>query len=147
MSDAVKLDIFEVLNNINAKNYNYLDSLDPDVSKQFTPYVVLSWLSSSTDPLQIMLLQEFVNKRFFQLSNHPKLLYRLFCITANNRNMRYNWMYKKQAKSDRVDILSKYFNCSTRVAKLYDPLYSSDDITKMVESLGYQSAEIKKLKL
>lgn len=147
MSDAVKLDMFEVLNNINAKNYNYLESLDPEVSKQFTPYVVLSWLSSSTDPLQIMLLQEFVNKRFFQLTNHPKLLYKLFCVTANNRNMRYNWIYKKQAKSDRVEIISQYFKCSTRVAKLYEPLYSCDNIKQMVDDLGYQPVEVKKLKI
>jgi hypothetical protein len=141
---AAKLDIFDVLRNINNKNFNYLDQVeDPSA---FTPYVVHGWLSSSTDPLQIMLLDEFVNKRYFKLAAHPELLYKLFCITARNRNMQYKWLYKKQANNDALNIVSEYLQCSKREAKLHIDSFTINDIKEMAEALGYQPAEVKKLK-
>lgn len=142
---AAKLDIFDVLRNINNKNYHYLDQVeDPSA---FTPFVVHSWISSSTDPLQIMLLDEFVNKRYFKLSAHPDLLYKLFCITARNKNMKYNWLYKKQSSNDALTIIAEYLKCSKREAKLHIDSFTLDDIKEMADELGYQPAEIKKLKL
>jgi hypothetical protein len=142
-----KLDVFEVLNNINAKNYNYLSSLDDELKKQFTPYVVHNWISSTTDPLQMILLQRFVNCRYFELSNHPELIYKLFCVSATSRNMRYNWIYKKSAKTDAVDIIARYLNCSKKEARLHERFFNVEDINEMINDLGYQPAEVKKLKI
>lgn len=142
-----KLDVFEVLNNINTKNYNYLSSLDDDIKKQFTPYVVHNWISSTTDPLQMILLQRFVNCRYFELANHPELIYKLFCVTATNRGMRYNWIYKKQSKTDTIDIIAKYLRCSKKEAQLREHFFSEADVKEMISDLGYQPSEVKKLKI
>lgn len=48
-----KLDINEVLNNIDAGNTSYLEELPEEERKQFTPYVVLRFLGSLDDSVQL----------------------------------------------------------------------------------------------
>lgn len=142
-----RLDIFEVLRNINKKNYNYVQDLEDDQRKQFSPFVVNQWLCCSNSPLQIVLMDKLVNRRFFKLSRHPNLIYKLFCIAAVDKNARYNWLFKKAEKSDAIDIIAKYLDCSRRDASRYKDSFSQDDIKEMIVTLGYQPSEIKKLKV
>ena len=141
-----RLDIFEVLREINNKNYKYLDTLDDNLKKSFTPYVVFQWLQSTDEPNQILVLNH-ISPMIFDLQDHPELLFKLFCISSMNKYTRYSWIFPKATKDDSIDILSQYLECSPRNAKEYKELYTKDDITKMAQSLGYQDAEIKKLKL
>lgn len=46
-----KLQIGDVLKNIDAANYKYLDNLPEHERKQFTPFTVLRWMSSLDDSL------------------------------------------------------------------------------------------------
>lgn len=144
---AERLDIFEVLRNINKKNYNYVQDLDEDQRKQFSPYIVNQWLCCSNSALQIVLMDNLVNRRLFKLSKHPNLIYKLFCIAAVDKNARYTWLYKKAEKSDTIDIISKYLNCTKRDASRDKDYFSSTDIKEMIITLGYQPSEIKKLKV
>jgi hypothetical protein len=64
-----------------------------------------------------------------------------------NKYTRYSWIFPKSTKDDTLEILGKYLECSKRVATEYKEFYTIDDIKKMAQELGYQDAEIKKLKL
>lgn len=143
--DTEKLSIFDVLNQINNKNFNYLDTLSDDMRKQFSPYVVHQWLTCTDNPEQYMLLAHYVNENILALSNHPELLYKLLCTTSCGSRTRYNWMYKKKESSLPITIISEYLKCSKRVAKMHLPSFNHDDIVKMAKKLGYQDADIKKL--
>lgn len=141
-----KLDIFDVLKNINNKNFNYINDLSEDKKKMFSPYVVFQWLSSSNNPQQIMVLNH-INRIMFKLQDHPTLIYKLFCISSVNKFEKYNWIYKKEAKDESTKIISEFLGCSFKVAKLYKKIYNNHDIQKMAKDLGYQDREIKDLKL
>ena len=141
-----RLDIFEVLREINNKNYKYLDTLDDNLKKSFTPYVVFQWLQSTDEPNQILVLNH-ISPMIFDLQDHPELLFKLFCISSMNKYTRYSWIFAKATKDDSIDILSQYLECSPRNAKEYKEFYTKDDIIIMAKELGYQDAEIKKLKL
>lgn len=141
-----RLDIFEVLREINNKNYKYLDTLDDNLKKSFTPYVVFQWLQSTDEPNQILVLNH-ISPMIFDLQDHPELLFKLFCISSMNKYTRYSWIFPKATKDDSIDILSQYLECSPRNAKEYKEFYTKDDIIIMAKELGYQDAEIKKLKL
>jgi hypothetical protein len=141
-----RLDIFEVLREINNKNYNYLDTIDDNLKKSFTPYVVFQWLQSTDDSNQVLVLNH-ISPMLFDLQDHPELLFKLFCISSMNKYTRYSWIFPKSTKDDTLEILGKYLECSKRVATEYKEFYTIDDIKKMAQELGYQDAEIKKLKL
>jgi len=141
-----RLDIFEVLREINNKNYNYLDGIDDNLKKSFTPYVVFQWLQSTDDSNQVLVLNH-ISPMLFDLQDHPELLFKLFCISSMNKYTRYSWIFPKSTKDDTLEILGKYLECSKRVATEYKEFYTIDDIKQMAQELGYQDAEIKKLKL
>jgi hypothetical protein len=141
-----KLDIFEVLNNINKKNYHYYDNLSDRMKSMFSPYLVYQWMTSTNDPLQLMLLDRLVSRKLFVLNNHKDLLYKLLCITVGN-SQRYSWIYKKSGNNEKINVIAKYLGCSKREAKLHSDFFSSNDIKDMLYDMGYQDDEIKKLKL
>ena len=141
-----RLDIFEVLREINNKNYKYLDNLEDNLKKSFVPYVVFQWLQSTDEPNQMIILNH-ISPMLFDLQDHPELLFKLFCISSMNKYTRYSWIFPKATKDDSIDILSQYLECSPRNAKEYKEFYTKDDIIIMAKELGYQDAEIKKLKL
>lgn len=141
-----RLDIFEVLREINNKNYKYLDNLEDNLKKSFVPYVVFQWLQSTDEPNQMIILNH-ISPMLFDLQDHPELLFKLFCISSMNKYTRYSWIFPKATKDDSLDIISQYLDCSKRCAKEYKEFYTKDDIIIMAQELGYQDGEIKKLKL
>ena len=145
MSDD-KLDIFEVLTNINKKNYHYYSNLSDRMKSLFSPYLVYQWMTSTNDPLQMMLLDQLVSNKLFVLNNHKELLYKLLCITTNG-NQRYSWIYKKSANNEKINVIAMYLGCSKREAKLHSDFFSSNDVKEMLFDMGFQDDEIKKLKL
>lgn len=143
--ESDNLNIFDVLSQINKKNFHYLESLPDDVRKQFSPYVVHQWLTCTDSSEQYTLLAHFVNDKVLELSNHPNLLFKLYCATSCGTYTRYNWIYKKKESSLPITVIAEYLKCSKRVAKMHLPGYEKADIVKMAKKLGYQDAEIKSL--
>ena len=140
-----KLNIFDVFKQINVKNYNYLNTLPETLRNQFSSYLTFRWMLGTDNPEQLMLLGEYVNDKVLKLSNHPNLLYKLYCTTSCDRNTRYSWIYPKKDSSAQIKIIAEYLSCSHRVAKLHLPSFTHDDVIEMAKDLGYQDAEIKKL--
>ena len=139
-----KLNIFDVLKQINAKNYNYLNDLPESLRNQFSSYMTYRWMYGTDNPEQLTLMGYYVNDKVLQLANHPNLLYKLYCTSSCNRNTRYSWVFPKKDSSVQIKIISEYLSCSYRVARLHLPSFTRDDIIEMAHELGYQDAEIKK---
>lgn len=139
-----KLNIFDVLKQINSKNYNYLNNLPESLRIQFNSYMTYKWLVGTDDPVQIMLIGDYVNDKVLTLAKHPDLLFKLFCTTSDRHN-RYSWIYPKKDSSESVKVIAEYLECSYREARLHLNSFTSDDIVQMANELGYQDAEIKKL--
>jgi hypothetical protein len=139
------LDIFDVLKQINKKNICYLDVMPSNDQKQFNTYLVYRWLSSTTDPLQLILISKYVDPYIATLNKHPLLLYKLMCITGSKHNIKYNFLKKNTSNKLRQQVISEYFGISTRAALRYLDLLSIDDIKEMAGDLGWQQDELKKI--
>ena len=143
-----KLDVFECLRQIDAKNIEFYDKLPTTSQKGFYPVVVTRWVYGSPHNLQIMLLNEAVNPYMFVLGKHPGLLFKLLTTTTVAKT-KYKWKAKHQETSRPVSIkiIADYYNISKREAKLHLNNFTVDDLTEMCNDMGYQIEEIKKLKL
>ena len=149
-----QLNIFDVLRNIDKQNIGFYRALSDEDKKAFVPFVTMQWMfclqNPNDNPLQRVLLNEFVNDKVFSLYKHPELLYYLMCVATPGHPQRYKW--KKPASTETkfpksLDIVKRVYGYSTRVAEQSMPLLTNNDILEFAQDLGIEVDEIKKLKL
>lgn len=144
-----KLDIFEVLRQIDKGNYQFFDNLSEEEQKAFVPLITMRWMSGTSSDAQILILNQYVNPYVFSLFNHKALLFKLLNVASTGRSQRYKWLGQKKAAPKQpiaLNLLREYYKCSSRVANEYIKLLKQEDAILMAESLGYQKDEITKLK-
>lgn len=145
---ANKLDIWELLRNIDDNNRTFLDSLPPEQRKGFVPIVTLRWLSGSGKDGHLLNLNEVVNSTVFNLYKHPELLYDLMLVATPAGRKNYNWIKatKKKKTTKQLDVIRRYLEVSPSEAESFAPLYESADILDMASALGETTEFIKLLK-
>jgi len=145
-----KLDIFKVLNMISTKNTKGYENLSEEEKKGFLPVIVTRWLSGTSNPTQIIYINELVNPFVFSLHKHPQLLYDLMTLCGPNKPQRYYWNKTVSSKSTKlpvtVGVVRDQFGYNTKHALEALPLLSNDDIMEYAEDLGLQKDDITKLK-
>lgn len=144
-----KLDIFKVLSRIDNSDFNFIDKLTEDELKSFAPFVVQNWLYGSYDNKEIrtVLLNELTNNFVFSLQQHPKLLYKLFCVSSGFGETRhfYPKAIVKESKSNSVKLLMEHYTINKREAMDMLPLYNEESIREVAQYNGMQESDIKKL--
>ncbi len=149
-SESHKLDIFEVLRNIDVKNRDYYKSLTDEEKKALSPFVVMRWMTGIRDPRQIYYMNEFVNPFVFPLQKHKDLLLELMMVSTSGKKQRYKWMKQPKKKTSGqtklVNLVKNYFGYNTKHAVDALPLLSNDDLMSYAEQLGYQKDEISAIK-
>lgn len=145
-----KTDIFEVLGNLNKKNHQYYTGLTEEEQKSIAPLVLMRWLSGTSNPLQIVLLNEVVNPFVFSLQKHKTLLFDLMCVCTTGKFQKYNWLKANSARQPgrplATAIICQYYGYSVTQAQEVLSLFTSDEIISIAEGLGKQKDEITKLK-
>lgn len=145
-----KFDLFAALANIDKKNIGYYDSLPADQKKLFVPVVIMQWLSCTSQPLQMLLVNSYVNRYVFSLYKHPKLLFQLMTVTTDGTRQRYDWKAAPKRKTNfpkSVDVIQQYTNESKRRAIDIVKYMSNDEILDIAHGLGYQPDDIKAINL
>lgn len=143
-----KLDMFEVLKQIDSGNRTFLDTLEDDVKKEFVPLLTMRW-ASSAGGMQAVLLNELVNPMVFKANGHPDLLYKLMVASSSGKQRRYRWIKSKsKVKANKLTIktIANYYQCTAKDAGYYAKRLPLEDILEMAEALGYDSDAIKELK-
>jgi hypothetical protein len=143
-----KLNLMELLDKIDQNDIDYFRNLSEEERKGFAPIVVQRWLSSTKDKAQLVLINDMINVLSFPLYKDPDLLFKLMVACTPKKKHYYRWLArKKQEKlSKRIDVISRYMNCSPEKAKHYATLMDTDNIVEMAEELGEQATFIKELK-
>ena len=149
-----KIDLFPLLRNISTKNIAYYDTLTEENLKEFSPYVIMRWLtgcSGADNARQIVYLNEFVNPYAFELNkNHKKLLYNLLTVCTSGRDCRYKFVKTNPKRQSEfpisVGIIQKMFDYSYRDANATVVLFTDENIINMGTQLGLQKTEITNLK-
>ena len=145
---SYKLEIFDVLKEIDKKNVGFYDGLSDEHKKQFVPLLTMRWLSSGTK-LQTQLQNSILNPMVFKPHRHPGLLYKLMVATSDGKSKRYTWIKKKskdKSAPTAIAAISTYYQCSKKDALRYKKQLSEDDILEMADELGYDKEQVKKLK-
>lgn len=143
-----KLDIFEVLSELNNKNYQFYDNLDNDTAKHFLPVVANRWMSCCDDSLQVYLDNEFVNPYIFSLQHHKSLIWKLMCIANSGVKKRYTWI--KQPPTNKsstlaIDAICQYYNYNISQATQAFAILKKEEVILIASELGWSSDDISAL--
>lgn len=145
-----KIDIFEVLQNIDDCNFDYYDNLTEEQKKTISLFVVARWLSCTRNTKQIVAVNSLVNTFLYKMiSKHPKLLYKMMLISSSGTRKQYKWVPKKKKQSSKpetIKILSKFYDMSARQVEDYIDTFSLEDVISCANDLGADDSIIKKIK-
>jgi hypothetical protein len=141
-----KFDIFPLIKKLNIGNVRAFEQLSPDEQQQASPFMAMKFMSGCMDRGQIVALNQVVNPYIFTMNNKP-LLFKLLAVSASKRVSQVKWPGQmKEEKNLPITIISKFYDCSCREAKLMLPNFTLDQIVEMAETVGSSDEEIKKLR-
>lgn len=116
MAKQYKNDIFEVLKQIDNKNYQYFESLSEEQQKEIQPYTLLRWLSAlsgndSDHNHYTTITNTNVNQRFWELSKYKDLQWKLLCTCGLKKFIRHQWIPQTKSKKDKnYNMLRKFYS-------------------------------------
>lgn len=148
MTTKYKLDIFSLFNKIDSGDLSFYNKLSDEEKKDYSPLIIMRWLSGCNDPRQIVFLNTLVNQMVFPLAKHPELLSKLLVVSSSKQKRRYSWVPQKKAGSktpNKLRVLLEYYGYSAREAKNYLNILDDDSYVDMATKLGWQKDEISKL--
>jgi hypothetical protein len=136
-------DIFKLLKSIDNNTVEY----DESVEKEFNPYMVMKWMSSTKDPKRILLINQLMNSSVFLLSKEKRLLFNLTRAISDGNEKRYQWLKRpKKLPEEITKVVSSYYDISHNEAIASIPYLSKSEIFDMATDMGYTNKELKSLK-
>lgn len=143
MAKQYKNDIFEVLKQIDNKNYQYYDSLNEDQKKEIQPYTLCRWMSTiagqeKMHELLTILVNNNVNKNFWELSKYKDLQYKLLCSCGVKKFVKHQWIPQSKSKIDKTyNIVRNFYkNLSDDEFNIKYKNMSNDEIKDIQKFLG-----------
>lgn len=132
--------------------------IDEMMEMGLTSISVESLVSKETAQYQLLLLNDLVNENFWEMQNHPELVYSLLCATQSvvgQGEMKHNWLPfckgMSNVNSEILEVMKK--QCSELSAaqlnleeyKILLSSYTDDEFTSLVKDMGNTESEIKSL--
>lgn len=126
-------------------NTSWFDGLSAEGQKAATPFVMMRWLSNTSDPVQIIRLNTVPNRYMFAGSADKSALFKLLAIGTSGKSSRYGWLKGpgSKAKKEVLECIKEYYECSTREAITYE--VPAESLMEMAEELGWDAERIKAL--
>lgn len=150
MAREFKLDIFDVLAQLDAGNRALWETFSEEQQKAFASLIIMRWMSGTSDARQIIALNEFVNPYVFALGKHQQLLSKLLVASSSKKPRRYFWLSAKSKKGGSkkkvIALLKEAYEVSEKEAVTYLPNAHLDDCVALAEKLGWQKEDIAALK-
>ena len=148
------LDIKDEMYWADKKNFNWLDQMDPDLAKTFSPLIAMKWFSvveGDTDTMgyHIFTANEYLNLNHWDMSKTPDLLWRLMCGQGLGSPQRHGWIKLATAKKliSKVDqiFIKMYPHLNTEEVVLLRSKYDKDSFKELLRDMGLPDTEIKPL--
>jgi len=151
---AAKLDINSELRNINRRNHGFYDSLDDDVKKAFSPYILMRYVSNPQDvdpeTYEFILdrVNDLVNKDHWILSKgHKGMLWKLFASCGTGMDIRYQYLKltsKSSANNKTEKLLAEIYPAmKMEDIKVLAGLMNKDDLNELFDNLGFDKKQRK----
>ena len=135
-----KVDIFSLLKDLTQNKKPYKE-LNEEELKIYNSFMINRFLSMNQDFI------ELVNYIQWIPYERKESYYKIYLDLLPKKSLWLNYI-KSKTKSpnkDLVEILSKYFECSSKEVKEYMKLISKDEIKEILRNLSYEDKEITKL--
>lgn len=142
-------DLFAFLGKLNKRNLEAYDNLSDEDKKAAHPFVIMRWLTGTSDQAQIVRINTFANRYMFSLGQEKELLFKLLAASCTGKTNRTKWIKGPGSGSTKlsVQIIKDRYNCSTREAEQYIDLLNAEDLLLFAEEVGWDKEQIKKLQV
>lgn len=106
MAKQYKNNIFDVLKEIENKNYQYYDRLSNELQKEIQPYTLCRWMSvmQGNDYQHENLtlkVNNNVNKNYWILSKYKDLQWKLLCTCGSRHFVKHQWIPVNKSPMDK----------------------------------------------
>lgn len=134
-------DLFQALDAIDRKDYDYYDRLTPEQQKKFVPFMMLHWVSAvkASKDVQSYYLQSVeyhANKYMFNenVQKHPKLQWLMLCAASPGiGKMFHQWIPHIRERITRLKEKPKSKEIKDYFKKIY-PKVSDNDLTLLTDA-------------
>lgn len=148
-----KLPLKQQLDALDYKKRKWYDSLSDEDKKQVSPWVLMRFLSSSGGSREFQeyfleMTNDVVNVHFNTVRHHPDLQVGLMQAVGLKQSIGHPWIApgKRGQQSKLHTIVSELHpNLNDDEVDLFVREQSKDDMIDMLDQLGYEKKEIKKL--
>jgi hypothetical protein len=150
-SKSKKLDIKDVLKAVDARNYDFYDSLDDEQKKGFSPYVLMRFISNiqgdrDMEEWFLTRTNEFVNKDHWTLSkNHKPLLWKLSAAVGAGAPAFHPYVPALKLELNKIEKLLAEIHPSmkTEDIKLLASMMTEEDKEELFEKMGFDDEQRK----
>lgn len=146
------LDIFRVIKHVDVKDIDFYRSLTDEERKAFAPVVISRWLSGTSNPQHVILLNEFVNPFIFVnhiQRNHKELIWLLYTITGSGKSARREWIAAPKREYNRpvsTKIVAQYYGYNLSHGSDALSCLTGNDVLDIAEDMGVQPDVIKEIR-
>jgi hypothetical protein len=134
-------DLFEALNAIDNKDYEYFDRLTPEQQKKFVPFMMLHWMSAikaneGLSRYYVMSAAEYANKYMFNenVQKHPKLQWLMLCSASPGLGKQFHqWIPHIKMNVSKLKETAKVKDVKEYFKKVY-PKTSDSDLTELSQA-------------
>lgn len=132
--------LFDILNYITYTKKPYSELTQEEIDS-INPYLLNRYVSMNPDYLELANYIQTIS-----LSDKEKY-YKIYChfLPKKKQWLKYIKSSTKGESKELLEILSKYFECSTREIKDYIKILPKKDINQILVDIGLDDKEIKKI--
>ena len=142
-----KLPLNTILAAIDRKDYAFYDGLSDEHKKQVAPFLLNRYVSlvkgsSELQAYYLMAGNQRVNKTYFELAKHPKLVWQLLCTVSPGMGTQFHqWIgHKKKDKNNsnkrRKDVERLHPHAKSDELDMLCELYTDKDLKEISKLYG-----------
>jgi hypothetical protein len=147
---AERIDIKDLLKAADKRDYDWYDKLSKEEKKIFNPLVPMKFLSAvegSYSDHYLEMTNDFLNVGFWDLTDHPELVWKIFCIVGSGRSERHTWikMASSKASVSKIDkiLLKQYPHLDNMELEILKKKFTVDTLKDFLKDLAMTDKEIK----
>jgi hypothetical protein len=146
-----KLDIGRELSAVDRRNFDFYDKLSADEQKEFSPFVLMRYISDAEADYEYRELylercNEFVNKDHWVLSkNHKALLWKLCAAVGLGVSLRHTYLKApSKLKAEKFEKLLAEQHPAMKMSeiKLWASLMTKEEKKEYFDNLGYDKKPV-----
>jgi len=147
-----ELDLSRVLSAVDTKNYEFYDNLSTVELKEFSPYILLRFVSnvnSDDSDLQEWFIErtnELVNKNYFSLGkDNEKLLWQLYAATGTGYKTYHPYLPALKKEFNKIEKLLADLHPSYKIedVKLLASLMTDTEKDELLNDMGFDKKQRK----